>query len=213
MISIRRKLMAKMQSGGGQLPDEYQEVEYLESSGGQYIVTDIPQKSGFRAKYEIEIISHINDTQQIFAALNVNGNAIYYPYASSGKWYYGYGVAKNTGVSVVAHNRYTIDAVLAVGEQTVKVDDVIIASGTNTLNINLAHTMHLFASNNVQNPRYAYARIYNFTVENSQANRLVANYIPCRRKSDSKPGMYDLVTRNFYVNQGTGEFLYGADVN
>ena len=132
---------------------------------------------------------------------------------SSGKWYYGYGVAQNTGVSVVAHNRYIIDAVLSVGEQTVKVDDVIIASGTNTLDINLAHTMHLFASNNIQNPRYAYARIYNFTVENSQTNRLVANYIPCRRKSDSKPGMYDLVTRNFYVNQGTGEFLYGADVN
>ena len=35
------------------------------------------------------------------------------------------------------------------------------------------------------------------------------HFQPCYRKSDNKPGLYDTVTKEFYTNQGTGEFLYG----
>lgn len=41
---------------------------------------------------------------------------------------------------------------------------------------------------------------------------LVRNFIPCIRKSDNKPGMYDLVNNQFYVNQGTEEFLIGEKI-
>lgn len=34
------------------------------------------------------------------------------------------------------------------------------------------------------------------------------HFQPCYRKSDNKPGLYDTVTKEFYTNQGTGEFLY-----
>lgn len=39
---------------------------------------------------------------------------------------------------------------------------------------------------------------------------LIQNLIPCVRKSDSKPGMYDTVTKTFYTNAGTGEFIVPA---
>lgn len=39
---------------------------------------------------------------------------------------------------------------------------------------------------------------------------LVRNMIPCVRKSDSKPGMYDTVSKTFYTNAGTGEFIVPA---
>lgn len=39
------------------------------------------------------------------------------------------------------------------------------------------------------------------------------NMVPCYRKADNKPGMYDLVTNTFFVNAGTGEFTVGPDVN
>jgi len=32
---------------------------------------------------------------------------------------------------------------------------------------------------------------------------------PCYRKSDNKPGMYDLTNGVFYTNAGSGEFIYG----
>jgi len=33
---------------------------------------------------------------------------------------------------------------------------------------------------------------------------------PCLRISDKKPGMYDLANDIFYINQGSGEFVYGS---
>lgn len=36
--------------------------------------------------------------------------------------------------------------------------------------------------------------------------------IPCYRKSDKVPGMYDIVNGVFYTNDGSGEFIVGPDV-
>lgn len=36
----------------------------------------------------------------------------------------------------------------------------------------------------------------------------VRDFIPALRDSDSKPGLYDIVNDVFYTNAGTGEFLY-----
>lgn len=41
---------------------------------------------------------------------------------------------------------------------------------------------------------------------------LIKNFIPCYRRSDMKPGLYDIVGRKFYTNQGTGEFLLGPSI-
>lgn len=38
------------------------------------------------------------------------------------------------------------------------------------------------------------------------------NLIPCRRLSDNISGMYDTVSRTFFTNSGTGQFLVGPDV-
>lgn len=44
-------------------------------------------------------------------------------------------------------------------------------------------------------------------------NRKIAfDGIPCYRKSDDVIGLYDLVSKQFYTNQGTGTFTKGADV-
>lgn len=49
-------------------------------------------------------------------------------------------------------------------------------------------------------------RIYYY--QQKRDGELVADFVPCYRKSDNKPGMYDLVTNEFFSNQGTGQFLY-----
>ena len=45
-----------------------------------------------------------------------------------------------------------------------------------------------------------------------QEGKLERNFIPCYRKSDFKPGMYDLVYGVFYPNVGTNEFIIGPVV-
>ena len=41
---------------------------------------------------------------------------------------------------------------------------------------------------------------------------LVRDYVPCYRKSDNVPGLFDKVENKFYENQGTVAFTAGADV-
>ena len=40
----------------------------------------------------------------------------------------------------------------------------------------------------------------------------IVNLVPCYRKSDNVIGMYDTVTQTFYTNSGSGTFTKGQDV-
>lgn len=41
---------------------------------------------------------------------------------------------------------------------------------------------------------------------------MVRNFIPCYLKTTNEAGMYDLITKEFFTNDGTGEFLVGKDL-
>ena len=41
-----------------------------------------------------------------------------------------------------------------------------------------------------------------------RSGETILKLVPALRSSDGKPGMLDTVSKKFYVNQGTGEFLY-----
>jgi hypothetical protein len=50
---------------------------------------------------------------------------------------------------------------------------------------------------------------YTIQYEHKRNGVPVRDLYPALRKSDNKPGMYDRITKQFFVNQGTGEFNYG----
>lgn len=50
-------------------------------------------------------------------------------------------------------------------------------------------------------------RIMSFTM--TRGSEVVMDLIPVRRKSDGKPGMYDVLNDEFYVNQGSQDFIEG----
>ena len=51
-------------------------------------------------------------------------------------------------------------------------------------------------------------RIYRAKI--SEGNEIIADLIPVMRNSDSKVGMRDTVTGQFFTNAGTGEFIAGG---
>lgn len=76
---------------------------------------------------------------------------------------------------------------------------------------------YLFANNtegSVDTSRSAKIKLFSFEME--KQNQTVRTLVPCYRKSDNKPGMYDLVTKTFFTNANTSattDFIVGADVN
>lgn len=194
------------------IPEEYQLVEYLQSSGTQYLrIFD-----NFNADSEVDIdfscdrfVSSAAFGNVLFSA----GNSMSYLEI----WY----TANEVDSTVVYRNsRYNSGRALL----NVKCSLHITNSGVQWEYDGLLPMQTMF-SNVSQSFNASGIDIFNIarqTTEDKKINgklyhvaaRLVVseyNLYPVYRKTDNKPGMYDLVNNQFYTNQGTGEFTVGPD--
>ena len=189
-------------------------MEYIESTGTQWIDTNIYPNSNTYVYTDFQFIS-LNSQQRLFGNdSDSSNNEVSYGFYINGvlRWGYAYkdGVGNwiNTGISV-DNNRHILEFN---NDRKVKVDNntynsSISGSVTNNSNYSLA----LMARNNMGTiDCYSSVRMYLFKIY--QANTLVRNLIPCYRNSDNEIGLYDTVNGVFYTNQGTGAFLKGNDV-
>ncbi len=193
------------------LPTEYQQVEYIETSGTQYINLGLKPISNTK----VEIVSHgarttsnalfgsrlLSTTTTRFILFNRNNEGIQNiaPQFSSN--------------NAVSYNTSYTDFVKIVLDKTgCYVNDTnLVTYSTQTIS-GTTYDLYLFTFNEGGTPdsRYfigktKYCKIWENGV-------LVRNMIPCYRKSDNVIGMYDTVNGVFYTNQGTGTFAKGSNI-
>lgn len=197
------------------IPEEYQKVEYLESDGGQYFWTDINVQEGLTVE-SVQSFLGAQDNYLFGGTVDSANNrscfnGMYNKHVQGAypNNYY------NTNHSLSLSTVYRIKTTHKDGIITVDVDGV--STWTQNRSGTIVETgrkcICFGASNGAGDvlAKYLYrGRVYSLTVRKDE-NRL-ANFIPCRRKSDGKPGMYDTVSGEFFTNQGTGEFICGPDV-
>lgn len=195
------------------IPSEYKKVEYLESTGTQYIYTNVPGRYGIECRAKVLWVSGGDTT--IFGARKDSSDRIMlihqYP---NYKWTLGYG-ASYTNLSQIDFNViYDVESKVCSGEQYLRINGTTVYTGTDSAEYSNDFNMSLFActygSSNYCKLK-ASARIYSLNAKLDGIE--VLNVVPCLRKSDNKPGMYDTVSQTFYTNAGTGEFLYGPEVS
>lgn len=213
MISIRRKLMAKMQSGGGRLPAEYQEVEYINGlNNTTYINT------GVKPAPDISIFGVFSFQNRIYSNL--------FGARSSAGWFVSMSDATAPATPAFWYNSTLIRAQLPYNDDgdwfqitmsningsIFDADGVLLLSKDfNAVNFPDLD-MYLFARNENDTPvGSGTIGCKRFVIYKSNAT--VRDFIPCYRKADNEPGMYDLASNTFYTNAGAGEFVVGADVN
>ena len=197
---------------GVRLPSAYQEVEYLESTGTQYLVApwdgtpNIVHAKG-RFMY-VNLTTVGQDWDTIFGVPNLQLG-----YSNTDKFRllnnsYRYGYVEFTNISALTI--YDFEAYQSGSELSVTLNGER-KTGTTTQTTFVESNLYIFA----MRVGYGYGdmRIYNLkaysTIDDSN---LIRDFVPCYRKADNKPGMYDLVTGEFFVNQGEGEFIVGPDV-
>ena len=199
-MTRRRALMAKVESGGG-LPAEYQEVAYLRSDGVQYIDTGIVPSTYLNAMIDF---SPANKKTYVFGSTNGAGNGYYglNCYASL-ELYYGRGGLLSGSYNAGERMQITVDDLSWYKNGTLlhTFDPYTYTSNNSLWLFGLNHTTK----------HYAFCDIYRFKLWETD---LLIDLIPCYRKADNKPGMYDLVSGNFFVNQRTNrDFYLGPDIN
>jgi len=203
-----------------ELPAAYQEIEYLESTGSQYINT------GFILDFNTRVVCDMALTSQttgimLWGAIGSTPNILEYScYVNSSK------IRPYFQVNSSTYYQFYSDTLLT--NQLIHIDfdvkpdkqQIVTSQGSNaytydkTFNLTTSntsdHNMFIFASStNSGGVGWPGAsKLYNMKIYKN--DELVRYFIPCYRKSDSKPGLYDLVNDVFYVNQASGtEFTMG----
>lgn len=190
----------------GRLPAEYQEVEYLQSSGTQWIDT------GFVLSKET-LTNGVRAVSKI-ALLNTSGNKAMYknraPYffvGSSGKVLYS-GLGTTYYASKTNNDNEPHVLTLDSTEKTFLSDGELVTRYTFSEYPEGSGNLYLF---NVSGGSfYLTAKLYYTKIY--YQGELALDFVPCYRTKDGKPGMYEIVNGTFFANNGTGEFVYGEEV-
>lgn len=203
------------------IPDEYQLVEYLQSIGTQYI--DLRRTFGRGAVLNTKIRhTTLTSYNTYFGSFSLNLHNILRLRNVNG---FGINPCIGSESSIVLYNGinpgvdYEFDIGNFANKITFRMDAIFIQQ--NVAGNYSQLPCYLFSLNFNGNIDYNhsfigrmyYANIYEQDVFDSQTvlTNPVFSLYPVYRKADSKPGMYDIVNNQFYVNQGTGEFTVGPD--
>lgn len=178
------------------IPNEYTEVEYIESTGTQYIDTNYTPVQGDDLEFKNVTINNFNGAlfsagiesyQLILLGL---GSVCYYKYFQVGNAVASsFSTITNGNIKVLNGNLYINNVLKAEADY---------GGAVNT-------TLNIFQrANNTSN---LICKIGEIIISNNGI--IKRDFIPCYRKSDNVAGLYDLVNNTFYTNQGTGNFIVG----
>lgn len=218
--------------GGGELnalsqrlPSEYQEVEYLESTGTQYIDTEYKPNQNTRLEMTLKFSGTYVQGQgaNIFGSQNsvqISGGTPIFTanfgsaLATSETIYFWIGnktYAEGQEVkNISAPSLYTSKNTIVATSTNVEYGNVSIPTQGLTYQID---TTLLLLSNTLTRIPFGVYHCIIYSTKLYENNTLVRDFVPCYRKADNVAGLYDLVNNTFYTNQGTGSFLVGANVN
>ena len=202
------------------LPKEYQQVEYLESSGTQYIDTLVQIKSTLKVILDASIKSIISGVgNAIFGVNNSDGGSFAYQINGNTKMLR---CDFNTVKDSYSSYKVTEDTrhLWKKDKNVNYVDNTIIYTNTNS-EFQTQYSIYLFGKYSTNNFGLSKLKAYNCEIYDSDI--LVRNFIPCystRSVTDvdgiecpaGTVGMYDTVNGQFYTNKGTGEFIAGPEV-
>ena len=189
------------------LPSAYQQVEYIESTGTQYIDTGIIGKNGIRVLTEMGWRTLSNS---LFGSRKDTTATRFYVTYYSSKIDFGYGADIVSDIYAQAGRIYEIDFDTRNSTKRFGVDGIY---KTSIANIDTKCNMYIFCYNRNGTIMSQSKSIFKSMTISNTNNEILRDFIPCYRKSDGEIGLYDTVSKTFFTNSGTGTFLKGADVN
>lgn len=187
----------------GRLPEGYTELEYIESTGTQYINSGYNIQSGDTIELLGQFTEHFHDNTFFEVTTNSTTRCLLSSEEANGKVIFNAG----SGAYVVTSNTYGIGV-----DIDVTINSKFVINGINMGSVTVktqSKPVYLFAGNDVGTvARYGKVRIKKYKITSS-SGVVKLDYVPAIRHSDGEVGLYDLVNGVMYGNAGTGEFIAG----
>ena len=199
-MTRRRQMMLKKSSSG--LPEGYTAVNYLQSSGTQYIDTGRKLTQDSDITIDFSIVGEINRQAGIFGSRKSASENNLTLFQQTGP------NAFNVDFSEYWNHRFQTPSSLErtkirANKTGVLVNDILKKSWSNVANFETPTNGLIFdVGNNNWTGNKAVMRLYSYT--DGDAQRLV----PCL-DTNGVPCLYDLIGKTTLYNQGTDSFTWG----
>ena len=193
------------------LPEGYQEVEYIQSSGTQYIDTGFKPNQDTRVSLEFKAaIAPSNDwILGSRKSTNVDSYGIMAGSSTSVTSWFGTASVSKTVTSLT--NIFNLDK--DKGQTTIKYADGELVTISNApSDFESEYNLFLMNINLAGSPASAAiaGRLYSCQIYDD--GTMIRDFIPCQDPT-GVVGLYDLVGAQFYGNAGSGNFLPGPEVS
>lgn len=196
------------------LPAEFQQVEYIECTGSQWINTGITTTRDIGLKLHFSIVA--------------SGDGAFGVLKNPGRYGMGFYIGNN-GLTIYYSSTFSVNCTNFQPSQyteyilyfNYKNEGKVRAENTGggtigsiytmpTMNTPTAIDFLLFASNNINVTKHPGMRIMYAEVTNGVD--VVRKYYPCYQKANNTIGLYDILQGALYQNVGEGVFIKGGNV-
>lgn len=192
------------QAGGG-ISETYTRLSYIECNGQQYINTGYIVQEDDVIEMTYISTSATSEDKVLFGCMDDNGRIWFSIFSNHGYTRFG-----STSSTKVTNARHTYKLTLKKQSATIGNGN----SATPDFEALPQVPLYLFARNveSTSVGMYGYCRCLSFSIKKS-SGEVVMNMMPSKRNTDGAIGMLDLVSGEFFVNEGAGaDFICGAEV-
>lgn len=192
LITSFGKEITTEKCAGHNLPDEYIELEYLQATGTQYINTGIIATANTTAEVDFKFVSHTSGVEEEVLAFYIDGsNRLQCGIASTNVFMTAGGFG---------YDSYVLkDRIIARG--------LCIGSGASTA------LLYMFGQGQTSTVMHYSGTKNIYSCKIKDGSTWLRYFVPAKRTSDDVLGMYDIINDVFYTNNGTGNFIGGAELN
>lgn len=198
-----------------ELPSAYTQVEYIQSTGTQYIDTDVVCDNS--SLYEVEFSCVPNGDSIALMGCQVTSSIrtmivwFYngYIYFSSGS---DYSASSDCKIAYTSGTKYTGKFTINASAKTINatVNGTVLPTYTYAGTLDTSNTVYLLNNNGQSGQNFIGQLDY---IKIKKDGELTRDYIPVTANDGAIVGMYDFVTKVCYISSGSGTFIAGDAVN
>ena len=187
----------------GRLPEGYTELEYIESSGTQYIDTGFKPNQDTRVVCDTEFAA--STTAYWLFGSRVSTNDRNYSFLTyQGGYRSDYNDTAGNVIGGVS-GRFIVDK-----NKNITYIDEVVKDELSYGAFQSTYNLYIFRGNNGGTPSASNtAKIYSCQIYDN--GTIIRDYVPVKNSSDLV-GLYDVVNDEFYQNAGTGTFTAGPEI-
>lgn len=204
LVDVVPPVIEEVEEGTSRLPTGYQEVEYIQSSGTQWVDTGVYPNESTYAQIGISLHGVTGDVILGHQGGDsvIEDNLDWRFFNASGSYYLDIMQSRLKGESVPQNEKLELEIGNNYIKNTQSGENILsgqqVGAFTSSITIKLLKGIKTIVPASIY-----YLRIYNST--------LIRNFVPCKNPS-GVAGLYDLENDQFYGNAGTGSFSVGPDV-